>query len=83
MEAAVEHAENMSHLNLAPQKIRGILDSIQRTVGTPDTAIVALTSSSSRYFLRQMAENSIRNLFVIAHSEVPAGVKVISLGTIQ
>lgn len=83
IEAAVEHSENMSHLNLAPQKIREILDLIQRTVGTPDTAVVALTSSGSRYFLRQMAENSIRNLFVLAHSEVPAGVKVISLGTIQ
>lgn len=83
IETAVEHSENMSHLNLAPQKIREILDLIQRTVGTPDTAIVALTSSASRYFLRQMAENSIRNLFVLAHSEVPAGVKVISLGTIQ
>ena len=83
IETAVEHSENMSHLNLAPQKIREILDLIQRTVGTPDTAIVALTSSGSRYFLRQMAENSIRNLFVLAHSEVPAGVKVISLGTIQ
>jgi len=83
IETAVEHSENMSHLNLAPQKIREILDLVQRTVGTPDTAIVALTSSGSRYFLRQMAENSIRNLFVLAHSEVPAGVKVISLGTIQ
>ena len=83
IETAVEHSENMSHLNLSPQKIREILDLIQRTVGTPDTAIVALTSSGSRYFLRQMAENSIRNLFVLAHSEVPAGVKVISLGTIQ
>lgn len=83
IETAVEHSENMSHLNLSPQKIREILDLIQRTVGTPDTAIVALTSSGSRYFLRQMAENSIRNLFVLAHSEVPAGVNVISLGTIQ
>jgi flagellar biosynthesis protein FlhA len=83
IETAVEHSESMSHLNLSPQKIREILDVIQRTVGTPDTAIIALTSSGSRYFLRQMAENSIRNLFVLAHSEVPAGVKVISLGTIQ
>jgi flagellar biosynthesis protein FlhA len=83
IESAVEHSENMSHLNLSPQKIREILDLIQRTVGSPDTAIIALTSSGSRYFLRQMAENSIRNLFVLAHSEVPAGVKVISLGTIQ
>jgi flagellar biosynthesis protein FlhA len=83
VEAAVEHSENMSHLNLSPQKIRELLDTIQRTVGSPDTPIVALTSSGSRYFLRQIAENSIRNLFILAHSEVPAGVKVISLGTIH
>ncbi len=83
IESAVEHAENMSHLNLSPQKIREILDLITRTVGVPDTPVVALTSSGSRYFLRQMAENSVRNLFILAHSEVPAGVKVISLGTIH
>jgi len=83
IEAAVEHTENMSHLNLSPQKIREILEMVQKTVGTPDTAVVVLASSGSRYFLRQIAENSIRNLFVLAHSEVPAGVRVISLGTIQ
>ena len=33
--------------------------------------------------LRQAAESSMPNLFFLAHSEVPAGVKVISLGVIQ
>ncbi|HUS04939.1 MAG TPA: flagellar biosynthesis protein FlhA [Bryobacteraceae bacterium] len=83
VEASVEHSENMSHLNLPPQKIRDILDRIQKAIGTPETAVVALTSSGARFFLRQIAENAAGNFMVLSHSEVPAGIKVISLGTIQ
>jgi flagellar biosynthesis component FlhA len=42
-----------------------------------------IISSSCRYFLRQAAESSIPNLFFLAHSEIPAGIKVTSLGVIQ
>ena len=45
--------------------------------------VVAITSSGARYFLRQIAEPSLPNLFFLAHNEVPPGVKVLSLGTIQ
>ena len=40
IESAVEHTENMSHLNLAPQRVREILDKAMRFVGTPDTPVV-------------------------------------------
>lgn len=83
IEASVEHSENMSHLNMPPQRIREVLDCIQRTVGAPEAAVVVLTTSGCRFFLRQILESSVRNLYVIAHSEVPAGVKVVSLGTVQ
>ena len=83
IESAVEHAEAMSHLNLAPQRIREILERIQRSVGSPEPAVVALTTSGSRFFLRQITENAVPNLVLIAHSEIPAGVKVVSLGLIQ
>lgn len=83
IEASVEHSETMSHLNMPPQRIREVLDCIQRTVGAPEAAVVILTTSGSRFFLRQILESSIRNLHVLAHSEVPAGVKVVSLGTVQ
>jgi hypothetical protein len=33
--------------------------------------------------MRQAVESSMPNLFFLAHSEVPAGIKVIPLGVIQ
>ena len=73
----------MSHLNLGSQKIREILDKVQKTVGSPETPAVLVTSSGTRYFLRQIVEGSIRNLVVLSHNEIPAGVKVVSLGVVQ
>ncbi len=43
--------------------------------------VVAISSSGARYFLRQMVEPSLRNLFFISHNEVPMEVKIISLGS--
>jgi flagellar biosynthesis protein FlhA len=83
VESAVEHAEQNSHLGVAPQAIREILNRIESKVGTAGAPVVAVTSSGARYFLRQVVESSLPNLFFLAHSEVPAGVKVLSLGVIQ
>jgi flagellar biosynthesis protein FlhA len=83
VETGVEHAEAMSHLNVAPQRIREILERIQRNVGSPEAPVVALTTSGARFFLRQITENAVPNLVFIAHSEIPAGVKVVSRGLIQ
>jgi flagellar biosynthesis component FlhA len=52
-------------------------------VGNPETPVVAIASSGSRYFLRQMVEPTVRNLFFVAHNEVPMEVKIVSLGVIQ
>jgi flagellar biosynthesis protein FlhA len=83
MESAVEHGEQNSHLTLAPAAIRDILQRMSQRVGSPETPVVAVTSSGSRYFFRQMAEHSIRNLFFISHNEIPVDVKIISLGVID
>jgi flagellar biosynthesis protein FlhA len=83
IEAAVEHGENNSHCALAPQQVRDILSKCSRTVGNPEAPVVAITSSAARYFLRQVVEPSIWNLFFLSHNEVPAGIKVHSLGVIQ
>jgi flagellar biosynthesis protein FlhA len=82
VESAVEHTENSSHLNLAPQRIREILDRLVKAAGQPDNQCVVLTSSGARYFLRQIVESAAANISVISHSEVPNGVKVVSLGVI-
>lgn len=82
IESAVEHGEQNSHLSLAPQAIRDILNRIAARMGAPEMPVVAITSSGARYFLRQMAEAAIPNLIVLAHNEVPSGTRVQSLGTI-
>lgn len=82
IETAVEHGEQASHWNLSPQKIREILERISRSVGTLDAPAVVLSGSGCRYFLRQMLEANLPNLMVIAHNEIPAGVRVVSLGTL-
>jgi flagellar biosynthesis protein FlhA len=82
-EGGVEHGESNSSLALAPNALRDLLDRLSRGVGPLESATVAITSSTCRYFLRQAVESAIPNLFFLAHSEIPAGIKVISLGVIQ
>jgi flagellar biosynthesis protein FlhA len=83
IEAAVQHGEQNSHLALAPQNIRDILNRISSKITSPETAVVAITSSGARYFLRQIVEPTLPNLVFVAHNEVPPGLRVQSLGNIQ
>jgi flagellar biosynthesis protein FlhA len=83
VESAAEHGEQNSHLALAPQTIREILNRISARVIQPETAVAAITSSGARYFLRQIVEPALPNLFFLAHNEVPPGLRVQSLGSIQ
>lgn len=83
VESGVEHGESNSSLALAPGALRDLLERLQRAVGMPESPVVVITAASCRYFLRQAVESSMPNLFFLGHSEIPAGVKVISLGIIQ
>jgi len=83
VEGSVEHGEQSSHLNLAPQAIRDILNRIGSRVTALDTPVIAVTSSGGRYFLRQLVEPTMPNLFFVSHNEVPPGQKVHTLGNIS
>jgi flagellar biosynthesis protein FlhA len=83
LESAVEHGEQNSHLTLAPQGIREILNRISARIAAPETPVVAIVSSGARYFLRQITEPAIPNLFFLAHNEIPPGLRVQSLGNIS
>jgi flagellar biosynthesis protein FlhA len=83
VESGVEHGESNSSLALSPNALRDLLERFNRAVGPLESPNVVITSSSCRYFLRQAVESSIPHLFFLSHSEIPAGVKVISLGVIQ
>jgi flagellar biosynthesis protein FlhA len=80
VEKAVEHGEQASALGLDPQALRDILHRISQKTGNPDSPVVLITSAGARYFLRQMLEAALPNVFVLSHNEVPPGVKVVSLG---
>jgi len=83
IESSVEHGETSSHLTMAPQRIREILDRLTALAGPPENPAVLLASSGSRYFLRQITEAALPNLTVLSHGEIPAGVKVLALGTVH
>jgi len=83
IETGVEYNEHASHLNLAPQKVREILDKMTRSVGSSDSPMAVITNSSARYFLRQIVEGALPNLSILSHNEIPAGVRVVSVGLIQ
>jgi flagellar biosynthesis protein FlhA len=83
LESAVEHGEQNSHISLPPQQIREVLNRIAARIQSPEAPVVAITSSGARYFLRQVCEPTLPNLFFLAHNEVPPGLRVQSLGNIQ
>jgi flagellar biosynthesis protein FlhA len=83
VESAIEHGEQNSHISLPPQQIRDILNRISARVQQPETPVVAITYSGARYFLRQLAEPTLPDLFFLAHNEVPPGLRVQSLGNLQ
>lgn len=83
IEAAVEHGEHNSQLSLPPQQIRSIVDRITHTIPATDSGIAIVTSSGARQFVKQMTESALPALAVIAHNEVPSGIRVICLGTVK
>ncbi len=82
VESAVQHTEANSICILSPQIVRDIVVRFERKFERREIPAVVLTSVGARYFLRQMTEPSLSNVFFISHNEVPAGVKVQSLGVI-
>ncbi|HEY7304272.1 MAG TPA: flagellar biosynthesis protein FlhA [Bryobacteraceae bacterium] len=83
VESAVEHGEHNSQLNLAPQQIRSIVDRITHAIPAAESGIAIVTSSGARQFLKQMTESTLPGLAIIAHNEVPSGIRVLCLGTIK
>ncbi|HWQ56893.1 MAG TPA: flagellar biosynthesis protein FlhA [Bryobacteraceae bacterium] len=83
VESAVEHGEQSSHLAMAPQAMRDVLERLNRKLGSPDGPVVVVTSAGARHFVRQIAETSLRNVVFLSHAEIPGGTRVVPMGTIQ
>ena len=83
IEGSIEHSDQASHLNLSPLRIREILDRIGKTITVTDSPVVLLAGSACRHFLKQIVEAGFSNLIVLSHNEIPAGIRVQSLGVVE
>ena len=83
LESGIDHNENTSVLNLNPATVRDIADRISKAVGVAEANTTIVCGSACRFFVRQILETTLPNLVVLAHSEIPTGVKVRPLGVIQ
>ena len=83
VESGIEQGETVSSLALPPAALRDLIDRFHRGIGLVESPVALITSSSCRYFLRQALESTFPHLFFLAHNEIPSGVKVHPLGTVQ
>jgi flagellar biosynthesis protein FlhA len=83
VESTVEHGEQNSHLTLQPMALRDVMRRLGQKLGNPESPVVIIASSASRYFFRQIVESTMRNVFFLSHNEIPSETKIVSLGVIQ
>jgi flagellar biosynthesis component FlhA len=82
IESSVQHTEQNSVITLSPQAARDIAMRLERKLNKPEMQAAVLVSAGARPFMRQMIENAFTNIAFLSHNEIPAGVKVISLGVL-
>src|SRR4051795_4586275 len=68
IESAVQHSEQNSVLVLSPQVVHEIVSRLERTLERREVPTVIVVSSGARYFLRQILESSLPNVFPISHN---------------
>ncbi|MBI4875837.1 MAG: FHIPEP family type III secretion protein, partial [Acidobacteria bacterium] len=83
IEGAVEHQEAHSNFAIVPQQAREVVTRLTQKLENPLSPLVAVASSGCRYHLRQLVESSLAEFTVLSHGEIPAGVRVRSLGTLE
>lgn len=82
IESGIEYTEQSCTLRLGPVQVRDIASKVDQAAGPPSAAATIVTSSPVRFFLRQILEQSRPQTAVLSHSELPPGVRVLSLGTV-
>jgi flagellar biosynthesis protein FlhA len=80
---ALEHTEMSTRLNLAPAAIRDILEKFKKCLGALQGPGVVITSAEVRFALRQICESTLPQAVFLSHAEIPANVRVVSLGLLQ
>ena len=66
-----------------PATIREILEKFKRCLGGLQGPGVVISSAEVRFALRQICESALPQVVFLSHAEIPATVRVVSLGMIQ
>jgi flagellar biosynthesis protein FlhA len=82
IETSIQHGEQTSHIGASPEAMGALVKRVEASAPKPEAPVVMIVNSSSRYFIRQILESKMPNLFVISHNEVPPEQMVTSLGVI-
>ncbi len=82
LQAGVEHNEQGSRLTMDPAALGEAARQIKKTVGELHGPTALVCSSSVRFAVRQLVESDMPLLAAISHAEVPATVRVVSLGAV-
>jgi flagellar biosynthesis protein FlhA len=80
---AIEHTEASTRLNLGPAALRDMLEKFKKCLGALQGPAVVITSAEVRFAFRQISESSLPQAVFLSHAEIPANVRVVSLGLIQ
>jgi flagellar biosynthesis protein FlhA len=83
IQSGIEHTEITTRLALAPKTLTDILEKVKSAVGSLQGPTVLMCSSAVRFAVRQILESELPQLAVLSHGEVPAHLKVVSLGRVQ
>jgi flagellar biosynthesis protein FlhA len=79
----IEHTEVSTRLNLGTAVIREVLEKCKKCLGALQGPGVVITSAEARFALRQICESALPQAAFLSHAEIPAHVRVVSLGLIQ
>ncbi len=82
IESCLEHSEQNTILTMPPNAVRDVVNRLSRKVEKPATSVIAITSTTVRHHLRQILETELPHMVILSHSEVPAEIRVRSLGTL-
>lgn len=83
LERAAEHGEATSQFHLPPAELRSFIDKVSRAAGEARSPVVLLSGAMSRHFVKQILEGHLPHVMVLAHGEIPPGLRVVSMGVIK
>ena len=82
IESSIQHGDQTSHFAATPETMNALVQRVEQSPSRPEAPVVMIVSAGVRYFVRQLLESKMPNLFVISHNEVPAEMSVMSMGVI-